>query len=177
MNKLEETLDLLEKVENYKDYKILLDKKVGELLQEYGFKRVKENFYAKGEEIFAKLYKNQKIEYCWAMPKILQEELDYVKVYKELKKTEMPSGLQFLEVSGVSIGTISLGGYCIHNFVLDANKDPQFFAYAMVGVAMFSLVLFGLGFNYLAKRNEKKFKENCEEIFYDKEALEKAFRG
>lgn len=177
MTKLEETLDLFEKTENYEPNKNLLNNKISELLKEHGFKRVKEEeylkLYAKGEEIFAKLGNE---EYCWAKPKILKEELNYPKVYKELKKVYKPSNLQFLELLGVSLGTVPVGGYILHNLVLNLYKFPQYFAYAMAGLTAFSLVLFRFGFDHLVEHNKKKFEKSCEEIFYDKEALEKAFK-
>lgn len=187
MNKLEESLDLLERIEDYKSYKNVLDQKIDELLEEYGFKCVKERkkgilLYAKDGEIFAKLGDE---EYCWAKPNLLKKELNYKKVYNSLKKASMPSGFQFLSVMGAWLGTMVLGGVGF-DYLLDINNrgleslsngNNIVFTIAMAGLTGSSMTLyFLLGLEYLVKRNKKKFEKSCEEIFYGKEALEKAFR-
>lgn len=171
MKKLEESLDLLEKTENYKEHKQLLDARISELLEDYNFKPIKEKdnlkLYALREEAFMKFNKWDKDEYCWAKPK----ELNHKKFYKSFKNTLVPSSLQFLASLGVSVGVavsafegLSYAGVPIDNPLTAAAI-----------LASSAIPLF-LGFNYFKKRNKKKLEENCEEIYYGKEALEKAFR-
>lgn len=172
MNKLEESLDLLEKTENYKEHKQLLDAKISELLDDHGFKPVKEKanlkLYALGEEVFIKFDKWDKDEYCWAKPK----ELNHKKFYKSFKNTLIPSNLQFLTSIGVSIGVVVSAFEGLS--YAGVPTDNPLTAVAILAPSTAIPVL--LGFGYFKKRNKKKLEKNCEEIYYGKEALEKAFR-
>lgn len=175
MSKLEECLDLFEKIENpeqnYKRNKQLLNDGIDELLKNYGFNPIKEDrdmkLYATGEEVFIKFWKKDshdyKNEYCWALSRI--DTIDFYKKFKKTIKTSFYDNLVSI-ASGFVTGGLFFS--LAHGW-----EEPGLGASAFIFLGLTGMLCTSY---FLASRNEIKLKENCKEIYYGKEALEKAFR-